>query len=156
MTKGLLSEKQQVQRPNQTIQSAGATMIRPIRAAVFFAVLGGGGLVACGVEEDLNGLQSNAFELSEADMIANGREIVELQCMTCHAVGTDDRSPRSDAPSLRTVLDNYAPEALAEDFREHIHVGHPDMPDFDFGPIGTDHVLAYLKSIQATDTDPDK
>jgi len=130
-------------------------MIRSFRAAVFIAVLGPCSLVACGAQEDTSSAQSNTFELSEADMIANGREIVELQCMTCHAVGTADRSPRSDAPPLRTVLAIYPPEALAEDFREHIHVGHPDMPDFDFGPIGTDHVLAYLKSIQTNGSGPE-
>ena len=27
-------------------------------------------------------------------------------------------------------------------------MGHPDMPDFEFGPKGTDEVVAYLKSIQ--------
>ena len=39
-------------------------------------------------------------------------------------------------------------EALADDFREHIHVGHPDMPDFDFSPVEVDAVLAYLTSTQ--------
>jgi len=81
-------------------------------------------------------------------MIENGREIAEMQCAFCHAVGAEGDSPRTDAPPLRTVLADYDPDALADDFREGIHVGHRDMPDFDFGPIGTDSVLAYLISIQ--------
>ena len=105
---------------------------------------------ACGSPkaDDTDG--SDTFELSDAGMIDSGREIVEAQCANCHAIGADDTSTRPDAPPLRYVLNDFAPDALAWDFRERIHVGHPDMPDFDFGPIGTDHVIAYLKSIQVT------
>ncbi|MEQ9317399.1 MAG: cytochrome c [Henriciella sp.] len=80
-------------------------------------------------------------------LIADGRDIAEAQCASCHAIGLEGDSPRADAPPLRTALADYDPEALAVDFREHIHVGHPDMPDFDFGPTGTDAILAYLVSI---------
>ena len=85
-------------------------------------------------------------------LIAEGKAIVQAQCSSCHAVGLSGQSPRVDAPPLRTVLANYNAESLADDFREHIHVGHPDMPDFDFGPQGTDEVIAYLKSIQEDPT----
>ena len=105
-------------------------------------------LAACGAPANITEPEMDTFELSEAEMIESGREIVEAQCSVCHATSRDGASPRPDAPPLRTVLASYAPDALAEDFREQVHVGHPDMPDFDFGPIGTDHVLAYLISIQ--------
>ncbi|MHA7901487.1 MAG: c-type cytochrome [Henriciella sp.] len=110
------------------------------------------GLSACGATESSIDNEADTFELSDIDMIESGREIVEAQCISCHAVGLNDRSPRSDAPPLRTVLAGYPPEILAEDFRERVHVGHPDMPDFEFGPIGTDHVIAYLISIQDAET----
>jgi len=86
----------------------------------------------------------------EVEPIAEGRTIIEANCASCHSVGLSGDSPREDAPPLRTVLANYNAESLADDFRESIHVGHPDMPDFDFGPKGTDEVIAYLKSIQET------
>ena len=84
----------------------------------------------------------------EAAQIAEGLAIVQANCASCHAIGVTGESPRNDAPPLRKVLANYNVESLADDFREHIHVGHADMPDFDFGPKGTDEVIAYLKSIQ--------
>lgn len=90
---------------------------------------------------------------SEAIQIAEGLTVVQANCASCHAIGVSGDSPRVDAPPLRTVLAQYNPESLADDFREHIHVGHPDMPDFDFGPKGTDEVVAYLKSIQETPFD---
>ncbi len=108
-------------------------------------------LSACEPQNNSIEEETDTFELSETEQIESGREIVEMQCAFCHAVGTDDQSPRMDAPPLRTVLAGYPPDALAEDFREQVHIGHPDMPDFDFGPIGTDHVLAYLISIQVTE-----
>ena len=86
--------------------------------------------------------------VANAGLVADGRVIAQTHCARCHAIGETGESPRNDAPALRHVLANYAPAALAEDFREHIHVGHADMPDFDFGTRGTDALLAYLVSIQ--------
>ena len=85
----------------------------------------------------------------EAALVENGRDIAEMHCAFCHAIGSEGDSPRADAPPLRTVLADYDPDALAYDFREGLDVGHPDMPDFNLGPKGTDSILAYLVSIQA-------
>lgn len=109
------------------------------------------GLAACGApaqDEPEATAPAQSAEMDEAALIENGREIVEMQCAFCHAVRPGTASPRADAPSLTMVLEDYDPDALADDFREGIHVGHPDMPDFNLGPIGTDSVLAYLVSIR--------
>ena len=84
----------------------------------------------------------------QAGLIADGQMIVEENCATCHAIGETGESIRTDAPTLRTVLAGRDTEALRADFREGIHVGADDMPDFDFGPLGTDAVIAYIESIQ--------
>ena len=81
-------------------------------------------------------------------MITSGQALAEQLCSSCHTISESGESPRNDAPPLRTVLANYDSEALGDDFREHIHVGHPDMPDFDFSVKETDAILAFLKSIQ--------
>lgn len=81
-------------------------------------------------------------------LIADGEAIVVQNCTLCHAVGPNGESPRGDAPPLRYALNDRDVEALAADFREGIHVGSEDMPDFDFGPLGTDAVIAYIQSIQ--------
>ncbi|GHA88656.1 hypothetical protein GCM10009069_09560 [Algimonas arctica] len=79
-----------------------------------------------------------------------GADIAKTHCAACHNVSPSGDSPRSDAPPLRIVLSQYNPEALADDFREHIHVGHPDMPDFDFTVKETEGLLSYLRMIQET------
>lgn len=94
--------------------------------------------------------KDNSIPSQETLQIAEGLSIVQTNCASCHSIGLSGDSSRADAPPLRTVLENYNAESLTDDFREHIHVGHPDMPDFDFGPKATDDLIAYLKSIQET------
>jgi mono/diheme cytochrome c family protein len=86
---------------------------------------------------------------ADADSIADGRVIAVDTCSNCHGI---DKEPnvRADAPPLRYVLSIYPPESLAENFRAGIHVGHEDMPDFVFGDLGMDVLLAYLVTIQET------
>lgn len=86
----------------------------------------------------------------DAAFLELGQQIVEKHCAACHTANATGGSPRVDAPPLRGVLKNYNPNALADDFREHIHVGHPDMPDYDFTVKETEGLLAYLRSIQDT------
>jgi len=81
--------------------------------------------------------------------IADGRAIAANTCGNCHGLD-QDASLRPDAPPLRYVLSIYPAESLAEDFRNGIHVGHKDMPDFVFGDLGMDVLLSYLVSIQET------
>lgn len=83
----------------------------------------------------------------DPDSIADGRAIALSHCSACHGMDQEDGF-RTDAPPLRHVLSYYPPESLAEDFRAGIHVGHEDMPDFVFGDLGMDVLLAYLVSIQ--------
>ena len=83
--------------------------------------------------------------------IADGKAIAQTHCAICHGLD-QDASLRADAPPLRDVLSLYSPDNLAEDFRAGIHVGHETMPDFVFGDLGMDVLLAYLVSIQETPT----
>lgn len=84
----------------------------------------------------------------DAPYIALGQEIAETRCVTCHNISHSGANPYADAPPLSKVLGQYNPNALADDFREHIHVGHADMPDFDFTVKETEGLLAYLRAIQ--------
>jgi mono/diheme cytochrome c family protein len=91
---------------------------------------------------------------TDADSIADGREIAMHQCANCHGLDAEENL-RADAPPLRYVLSIYPPESLAENFRAGIHVGHADMPDFVFGDLGMDVLLSYLVSIQETPPAPE-
>jgi len=101
---------------------------------------------------NVSGCQPSQAPESEFDpsFLELGKQIVETHCAACHTANATGGSPRADAPPLRSVLENYNANALADDFREHIHVGHPDMPDYDFTVKETEGLLAYLWSIQDT------
>jgi len=103
------------------------------------------GMTGCKQAPEPDVLTDKAFDVS---FLEDGKNIVETQCLVCHSVDGSQESPRSDAPPLSTVLASYNPDTLADDFREHVHVGHPDMPDFDFNVKQTEGLLAYLTSIQ--------
>lgn len=106
-------------------------------------------LTACSQPEETPTAPVEASVPDErADLISEGRAIVEANCTACHAIGAEGDSPRQDAPTLRTVFAEFDAEAIGDDFREGIHVGALDMPDFDFGPLGTEALIAYIRSIQ--------
>ena len=81
-------------------------------------------------------------------MIEGGRRIVELQCISCHAVRANGQSRNLRAPPLRTLAERYPVTGLEQAFAQGIMVGHPGMPDFHFNPAQIRAILAYLNSIQ--------
>ncbi|MBD3768985.1 MAG: hypothetical protein IE925_02480 [Rhodobacterales bacterium] len=118
-------------------------------------------LVACaqtppGVTEEIEEIEVSPEEnlgltgLPVAEEIELGRQIASSQCADCHGLDKED-SRRPEAPALRHVLADYDGDALAEDFRDGLKVGHPEMPQFQFGPKSTDLLLSYLISIQEAD-----
>lgn len=123
-----------------------------VPAAILLSACGGGEdpEVTASLTPDATETSATIAGESQAAMISDGRTIVEENCSGCHAIGTDDDSPRLEAPPLRFVLEELDREALSADFREGIHVGTVDMPDFDFGPLGTEAVFAYISSIQVS------
>jgi mono/diheme cytochrome c family protein len=103
------------------------------------------GISGCKKSPDPDISPESTFDVA---FLEDGKQITETQCLVCHSVDSSKEGPRSDAPPLSTVLAKYNPNMLADDFREHVHVGHPDMPDFDFNVKQTEGLLAYLSSIQ--------
>jgi mono/diheme cytochrome c family protein len=62
--------------------------------------------------------------------VAHGKALVEVNCASCHGVGSTDKSSHSDAPLFRILSKRYPLDALEEAFAEGISTGHPDMPEF--------------------------
>ena len=85
--------------------------------------------------------------LAEADDIAEGKTLVELNCARCHAVDRTSESDHSDAPPLRTLSQRYPIDTLEEAFAEGISTGHPDMPEFVATPDQIGAILDYINSL---------
>jgi mono/diheme cytochrome c family protein len=79
----------------------------------------------------------------------HGKELLDMLCARCHAVGETGRSPHIDAPPFRTFGEG---KLYDEDFGQRLQNGlstvHPDMPTFQFNRGDAEAVVNYLKSIQ--------
>lgn len=103
-------------------------------------------LAACGSE------QTPPTDILEVSLIENGRAIAERNCAVCHSIEREGASSLAAAPPLRIALVDFDIEALATDFREHVKVGNEVMPEFDFSPLHSDALMAYLLSIEDVQT----
>ena len=81
--------------------------------------------------------------------IARGKQLVQMACVSCHAIEADASSPHPDAAPLARLSENYPVALLDEAFAEGIMVGHPDMPEFKLLPEDVRALIGYLESIQA-------
>jgi mono/diheme cytochrome c family protein len=79
---------------------------------------------------------------------AQGKEILQAQCGSCHAILRSGESPHAAAPAFRTLSQRYPIDGLAESLAEGLSVGHSEMPEFAFETDEIAAILAYLKSIQ--------
>lgn len=86
-----------------------------------------------------------------SSLLAEGRQIAEVRCGGCHAVGAQGSSARSDAPAFRDLSDRYPVDQLQEALAEGIVVGHPDMPEVLLEPGEQEAFLTYLMSLQPSD-----
>jgi cytochrome c len=88
--------------------------------------------------------------VSTADQrdIARGQFLASANCSSCHAIAKVGDSPAPEAPPFRTLSRNYRVADLEEALAEGISVGHPAMPQFEFGPDDAHALVVYLQSIQ--------
>ncbi len=89
-----------------------------------------------------------AVEFDDQDA-AKGLAILQKNCARCHALGLTGASPHPQAPRFRDVVKRYPVEDLEESLAEGIVSGHPDMPEFTFGPNQIGAIVAYLNSLKA-------
>jgi mono/diheme cytochrome c family protein len=91
---------------------------------------------------------ASAIAADDPALLKRGEALVVTNCSTCHAVGLTGTSKHPQAPAFRVLGKRYKIESLEEALAEGIISGHPDMPEFKFGPQDVGAVIAYLKSIQ--------
>lgn len=94
------------------------------------------------------GLATPVGAQTAADPVGTGHDLVRRNCGMCHAVGRADESAHVSAPPFRRLGQRYPIENLEEALAEGILTGHPDMPQFTFGPEAVTAIIQYLKSIQ--------
>ncbi|NJM29301.1 MAG: cytochrome c [Rhizobiales bacterium] len=78
------------------------------------------------------------------DDIATGRALAELNCASCHAIGSTGESPFKEAPPFRAIHVNYEQGELEDAFNDGIVVAHPAMPDWDMNAEQAKALAAYI------------
>jgi mono/diheme cytochrome c family protein len=103
----------------------------------------------------LTACASAAEQPTREALAADGREIAQSQCASCHAIGRTGDSPNSAAPRFDRLLERYRADVLEEELIEGVRVAHP-MPEFQLNPQGVDALVAYLQSIQRERHEPER
>jgi len=88
---------------------------------------------------------------AHADELAEGRELAEDMCGTCHAIGPADETENVDAPTFSEIAGRYSVWNLQEALAEGIVVGHEDMPEFTLTPQQINALLSYMDTLTPDD-----
>ncbi len=120
-----------------------------IRSLFFSALAAGGLLLAACAHEPADVSEEPA---ARADLASAGRALAYNRCGSCHATAEHGDSPNPASPKFRNLGVIYRFDVLETELREGIHVGDANMPQFNFSIDETDALIAYLRSIQSTDS----
>lgn len=99
----------------------------------------------------LSAMAARADEPASGDVAAGGA-LAERLCARCHAVAGPGPSPLGQAPPFSGFERKWPVYHLAEAMAEGLVIGHGPMPEFTFTPEEIDDLLAYLHSVQLTES----
>lgn len=83
----------------------------------------------------------------EAQLIAEGKRLSEINCARCHNIEATGESPLTDAPPFREVAQNYDRVEMIDSFMEGLAVRHPLMPDWDVTEPQAEALAAFVMSL---------
>jgi cytochrome c len=79
--------------------------------------------------------------------VALGKALAQQNCTTCHAIGTDDKSPIADAPPFRDIAVRYDIVDLEDSLNEGVATEHPLMPDWQMTPEQAHALASFVMSL---------
>lgn len=90
---------------------------------------------------------SPALAQDEAQKIAEGKRLAEINCTRCHNIEAEGESPLTDAPPFREIALNYDEMELVDGFMEGLAVRHPLMPDWEVTEPQAEELAAFVLSL---------
>ena len=90
---------------------------------------------------------SPAWAQDEAQKIAEGKRLAEINCISCHNIEAEGESPLTDAPPFREIALNYDEMELVDGFMEGLAVRHPLMPDWEVTEPQAEDLAAFILSL---------
>jgi len=91
-----------------------------------------------------------ALAHAEQSTLANGQQLIEVNCTRCHAIGETGDSPFAPAPRFRDVAKNYTQDELVDGFMEGLAVRHQAMPDWDMTIDQAEAITTYIMGLKRT------
>lgn len=91
-------------------------------------------------------LSATAAQSGEREDVAEGKRLAEINCIKCHALGMEGRSPLADAPPFRDIHSNYDEGELEDAFNDGIVTAHPAMPDWQMTSEQARELAAFIMS----------
>jgi cytochrome c len=90
-----------------------------------------------------------ALAQDEAQKIAEGKRLAEINCMRCHNIEAEGESPLTDAEPFRDIALNYDLIELVDGFMEGLAVRHPLMPDWEVTEPQAEQLASFVMSLGA-------
>ncbi|MGI9412476.1 MAG: c-type cytochrome [Hyphomicrobiales bacterium] len=76
-----------------------------------------------------------------------GRELAELLCAKCHAIGPDGESTNPKSPPFRTLEAKLTLEGIEDQVAEGLSLGHEPMPTWQFSSQQIEDLVTYIVSV---------
>ena len=83
----------------------------------------------------------------ETAEITRGRELAQLLCARCHAIGPAGDSTNSEAPPFRTLEEKLTLEGVEDQIAEGLSLGHEPMPAWQFSSQQIVDLVSYIASL---------
>lgn len=84
----------------------------------------------------------------ESDLrVRQGRQLADVNCSGCHAIGKDGASPNVNAPAFRDLQRRYRMLSLRKPITRGIAAPHDQMPQFALLDGDVDMIVAYINSL---------
>jgi mono/diheme cytochrome c family protein len=90
-----------------------------------------------------------ALAQDEAQKIAEGKRLAEINCARCHNIEVEGESPLTDAVPFREIALNYDLIELIDGFMEGLAVRHPLMPDWEVTEPQAEQLASFVMSLGA-------
>ena len=79
--------------------------------------------------------------------ITRGRELAQLLCARCHAIGPAGDSTNPGAPPFRTLEEKLTLEGVEDQIAEGLSLGHEPMPPWQFSSQQIVELVSYIASL---------
>jgi cytochrome c len=92
-------------------------------------------------------VEGASFGESLSPAVRRGEMFAQINCASCHAIGSNEDSPNLNAPPFRRVRVRYNPLSLKRELEAIPAAGHYLMKPIRIEPTDVEDLIAYIESL---------